>query len=257
MIRAATGRLVLAPQGSFPMSTRSHMRRELQDLARLAGSMPKEQPTPSSAGAMAVAAASDRPTRPEGLEMARPTAPSSGSMRILASVATVPPPAFPVSAATAAKSGASPRQHRRGRGSLVMVASFGLVVAIAGGGLLGRSLANRAGASGAAAAPPAPVAAQVVAPVVAPVDPPAPPQAPVVAAAATPPTTPAHAASSPARPTAAAAWHRPTRTVAKPATAAAGAPVAVAAATPAPAPASAPKDSLDELIRKAVASPSK
>src|SRR5208283_1943293 len=119
------------------MTTRNNMRRELQDLAKLADSMPKERPTPPPAQA------APAPARPSSPMLARPLTPSRISVTIPPTVASVPPPTF-------ASPTAQPR--RSGRGALIAVALAGLVVAIAGGGVLGKTLAHRASAPAAAAA---------------------------------------------------------------------------------------------------------
>jgi hypothetical protein len=143
------------------MSTRQNMRRELQDLAKLAQTMPKERPTPM-------------PTPAKAFE--RPSIPSRDSVSVPPAIASVPVSVPAVSAVA---------QPKRGRGLLVTLAAAGIAVAIVVGGAMGRTLAQRS-APAAAAKPPA-VAA--VAPVAPPVDPtptaPAAQPEPVVTAAPT------------------------------------------------------------------------
>jgi len=238
--------LVTAIEGKSTMSTRTQMRRELQDLARLADSIPKERPTPAPPPAKALVNAA--PPKSEPPALGRPPTPSRISI-------TIPPSVAPVELRVAAARAAAPRQ-KGGRGALISVALAGLVVAIAGGGVLGKTLAHNASGTTAPAA-----AAQVVAPVTPPSVPVAPVVAPVAAAVAPPPVV---AGPAPVVAVAAPAAVVAAPRVAAPAAPAAPHPVVAAARKPAPKPVviptgggSAAKDSLEDMIRKAVAAPSK
>jgi hypothetical protein len=234
---------VTAIEGKATMSTRTQMRRELQDLARLADSIPKERPTPVPAKAAPSPASTPAaaPAKPERPVLARPPTPSRISVTIPPTVASVQPPSQVARAARPSKKG--------GRGALISVALAGLVVAIAGGGVLGKTLAHNASGTAAAGA-----AAGMVAPVT-------PPAVPVAPAVATVTPTPVVAAAPVAAPVAAPAVAAPH---VGPAAPAAPHPVVAAARKPSPKPAviptgggSAAKDSLEDMIRKAVAAPSK
>jgi hypothetical protein len=215
------------------MTTRESMRRELQDLAKLAKTMPTETPPPVAA----------KPPRPA---LQRPPTPSTISVTIPPTVASVPPP-LQVQAGAAGKPA-----KKGGRGTLVAVALVGLVVAVGGGATLGRTLARHgAPAAAAAAAVQAPVVTTnpVAVPTAAvkPAPAPQPVAAAVPAVAAQTPTpqtqsAPAHAAPPPVAVTR-RVW--PARPAAK-SGAAPAAPVVV--------PSSAgTMDPLEAAIRKAVA----
>lgn len=229
------------------MSTRESTRRELQDLAKLAATMPKERPTPAPQATERVAA---KPPRPN---LQRPPTPSSISVTVPPAVASIPPPSAVAPAATSAGT--------KRRGGFVLSMALGLAVAIVGGAALGRTLAHRA------AKPAAAAAVQNVAPPPASATPAADtPPAPTAAAAPSTPATATQPAVTPPGPTpqpvaAAAVPHAapavapkaaafvPKRTV-KPATAAKSSLNANV-----PASGSGAKDPLEEAIRKAVASP--
>lgn len=207
------------------MTTRESTRQELRDLAKLAATMPKERPTP----APPVAAA---PVQEGTLQRAPAPSVPSAMASIPPASATVPPVTRP-----------------RGQGLLLTSVVLGLALAVGGGISLGRTLAHRAaplaaGASeakalslGTPAAPP---------PASAPSPAPLPPEAVTALAAATAgataPSAVATAAVSPAAATRSVPAVTPRRM---------GRPAARPAGPTGPA----AKDSLDEAIRKAVASP--
>jgi hypothetical protein len=214
------------------MGTRESTRQELRDLAKLAATMPKERPTPVAA------APARRPT------LQRPPTPSSISkLTVPPAVASIPPASRTLEPPTSRKGG--------GRGVLMTSIVLGLAVAVGGGVTLGRTLAHRAPSAAAAsdakavtfgtpaaAPPPATAAAPLPAPAPAP-----------VAAAATATATAAAAATAATvttaapKPAAAARRYAPRPAAAKPA---ANVPASTSGGA---------KDSLDEAIRKAVASP--
>jgi hypothetical protein len=207
------------------MTTRESTRRELQDLAKLAASMPKERPTPL----------------PERPALQRPSTPSSISVNVPPAVASIPPPSDLASASASGK---------RSRTPLVIVSvSLGLALAIAGGAEVGRYVARRGATSAAAGAPvmatanatvaslpPAPAAAPLPAPPAAPAPDTVPP---AVAAAAT--MTPAARATPTAAPK---RW--------QPAPHPAAAKTSLTATIPTSG-GGGSKDSLEDAIRKAVA----
>jgi hypothetical protein len=242
-------------RGGKMMSTRENMRRELKELARLAETMGKERTSDSWHPA------DERPSSPPGLSSV--------------SVPPVVPPSIPPPVAASVPVEVPFRNRKRG-GVLAVVVGASLAAALMGGAVLGRSFAPHPVAAAAAANPPPPaetplaiptapslsaiVAAHGVAdPQPDPVEPPAAVAVPTpnAGAAAPPPAkrrgptsvaAPRHASkapppaiAAPATPAAPAAAALPA--AAKPAAAAANIPAA-------PAPAS---DSLDDMIRKAVA----
>jgi hypothetical protein len=254
------------------MSTRESMRRELKELAKLAETMRKESEAKASADLYAYEAAPEQP----------------GELALTTSSVTVPPVVPPSVPPPDDAGEVDLPVLSRGRGRLAVFVGVGLAAALVGGAALGRSFASQR----AAAHTPAPVvaAAAVAAPLPAqPADPPAPPPAAAAAAPAIESTIVAPAPTTPPAPTAAspATPRRRTpgpglRRFAKPgpakgaAAAAADAPAPAAAGatdsdTPPPAapkPAAAAKpanaapqttsgDSLEDMIRKAVAAPAK
>jgi hypothetical protein len=216
------------------MTTRQNMRRELQDLAKLASTIPAERPTPP----------------PPAHALERPPTPSRVSVTIPPSVASIP--------AIAVQSTSAPRTAKRSRGSVIGLAVAGLALAIVGGAAFGRTLAHRAPpAAAAAAAAPAP-AVIVASPVKAsPVEVPAPvavmpPQgaittAPVAPVAPTPAVATVAVAPSPPPQAPIAATRR---TLPPPRAAAAPKPSLVANI---PTSGGGSKNSLEDAIRKAVA----
>jgi hypothetical protein len=248
------------------MSTRENMRRELKELAKLAETIGKE-PVAESA-----------PVRQEPYEspqrlIERPSTPQS------LSTFTVPP-VSPSMGAEAFVEAEAPRiRKRRGRGVVAIAIAVGLAGALVGGAQLGRSLAFRltkpaAKTVAAAAAMPAPqpaVADISHAPAIpAPVQPTAPAvETPSVPATPTAPSasSPALASSPKAKISAPHHWSKPSTSKAAVATPEAtpaadtGAPSApkpvaakpAAAANNAPPAAAGGGDSLEDLIRKAVA----
>jgi len=210
------------------MTTRQNMRRELQDLAKLASTIPAERPTPP----------------PSAPALERPSTPSRVSVTIPPSVASIP--------AITVQSAAAPRAAKRGRGSLIGLAVAGLALAIVGGAAFGRTLAHRSPPAAAAAAPAAPpiVASPVTPPAVA-LPAPAPVAHPQVVATASPvapappPAATTAVAPAPQAPVAAAR-----RAPAPPKAAATPKPSLVANI---PTSGGGSKNSLEDAIRKAVA----
>ncbi|HEY6461356.1 MAG TPA: hypothetical protein VIY73_14420 [Polyangiaceae bacterium] len=228
------------------MGARESTRQELRELAKLAGTMPKERtPTPTPLQRM--------PT------LQRPPTPSTVSRL------TVPPAVASIAPASRTLTPPNGRASRGGRGALLTSVVIGLLVALAGGVTLGRTLARRSAI--AAAGPGTPVV--------------------VAAIAAQPPVSPL-AAGNPVLPASTSAGVAPSPAPSPASPATTSAPLAIALATPtaavavAPAskaavrrsgwrpaprhasaarsptsstPATAGKDTLDEAIRKAVASP--
>ena len=230
------------------MTTRNIQRRELQDLARLADTMPRQRATTAPVPAQPAQPARDvaAPPRPPRPELARPPTPSRISVTIPPAVASLAPPG----SALASRSNAPRTSSRAGRGALIGVAVAGLVVAIAGGGVLGRTLAHRSAPAAAAVAPPPAMALPARTTVAAAA------ASPVTAAVVTPPsatqstgvTASPAAVTAPAAPRAAAVGPR------RPATRSTAAIAAALKPAAAPPPA---KDSLEEAIRRAVAAPTK
>jgi hypothetical protein len=259
------------------MSTRESMRRELKELAKLAETMRKESEAKASADLYAYE------PQPEQ---------QPGELALTTSSVTVPPVVPPSVPPPDDLGEVDLPVLSRGRGRLAVFVGAGLAVALVGGAALGRSLASQR----AVAHAPAPVvaAAAAVAPLPPqPADLPAPPApaaaAPVIEStivAPAPPTPPASNGASPAIPrrrTPGPGLRRftkagPAKGAVTPTTAdapaAAGATdtdTSTPAAPPAPKPAAAAKpagaanaapqttsgDSLEDMIRKAVAAPAK
>jgi hypothetical protein len=207
------------------MTTRDTTRRELRDLARMAATMPREVSPP--------------PAPAKNASPPRPPAPSSAS-RI-----TVPPAS--ASIPPASRTVEPPSRRPRGGRSTLLWSSLGagLAIAMVGGVTLGRTLAHHQTTAGASvpALPPAVVDA-TPSPVV-----------PATATAAPAAVLPAVTAPQPAARDAPVSASLPTAVTPKPAIAPRR-PVWRAPPKGAP-PAATPAghDSLDEAIRRAVASP--
>ncbi|HEY1694263.1 MAG TPA: hypothetical protein VGG39_18970 [Polyangiaceae bacterium] len=232
------------------MGARESTRQELRDLAKLAGTMPKDRTAPPPAIASAPA-----PSRPA---LQRPPTPSSVSKL------TVPPAVASIAPASRTVAPPTGRARRGGRGVVLTSLVIGLVVAVTGGVTLGRTLARRSAVATSGPATPVVVAG-------APAPPPASPPAEgnaaltaVPAAVASPPPAPSPSPATTSAPLATtlatsvgaravppASKVAPRRSGWRPtprSAAAARLPVSAAVATGG-------KDSLDEAIRKAVASP--
>jgi hypothetical protein len=219
------------------MGTRESTRQELRDLAKLAATMPKERPTPTPVATAPL----QRPT------LQRPPTPSSISkLTVPPAIASIPPASRTLEPPTSRKGG--------GRGVLMTSIVLGLAVAVGGGVTLGRTLAHRtppaAAASDAkvvsfgtpaAAPPPATAAAPLPAPAPVPVA--AAATATATAAAVPATATAATVTTAAPKPAAAARRYWPRPAAAKPA---ANVPASTSGGA---------KDSLDEAIRRAVASP--
>lgn len=239
------------------MSTRESMRRELRELAKLAETKRQEQTkTPRSSGewsyvdpAAEAATAAESPVEEKGavgLEPADAVDPPSWP-----SSATVPPvvpsagtPSIPSELERLAASAPAPR-----RGSRWLIAGFAAVVLV-GAAVVGQRLQHGTAAPTAMAATPPP-------PPAVPQEPLPPPAAEPANAAVAPAAAPPPAAAAPAPVVAngpsthrTAPAPRPAKTPRSPSPS--------AATKPAPAGAAANHvDSLDDLMRKAVSSPSK
>jgi len=259
-------------------TTREEMRRELKELTKLAETMRKE------------AAPDSRPPYAHLLEPENNLAPPTPDRPLSVSSVTVPPVVQPSVPPPATDVDDFP-PLRRGRKGLMAVAVGGaLVVALVGGAAVGRSVtSHRAAANAAIPVSTGPVQGPLVVdppqdplpaqapPAQAPADPPAPPVVAAVAAAANPaPATPPAATPAAHRRAGGGAPHRAAKLAAAPKSAAGDAPaaaaendapapapakatpVAKAAVVPLAAPAAAPaggsNDSLEDMIRKAVAS---
>jgi hypothetical protein len=253
------------------MSTRESMRRELKELAKLAETMRKESEAKASADLYAYEAPPEQP----------------GELALTTSSVTVPPVVPPSVPPPDDAGEVDLPVLSRGRGRLAVFVGVGLAAALVGGAALGRSFASQRAVAHTRA--PEVAAAAVAAPLPAPpADPPAPLPAAAAAAPAVestivapaPPTPPASTAASPATPrrrTPGPGLRRftkpgPAKGAATPTDApaptAAGAtdsdtpppaaPKPAAAAKPAnAAPQTTSGDSLEDMIRKAVAAPAK
>jgi hypothetical protein len=219
------------------MTARESTRQELRDLAKLASTMPRERTSPPPS-----VAAPSRPT------LQRPPTPSSVSRL------TVPPAVASIAPASRTVAPQTRAARRRGRSVLLPSMVAGLIVAVAGGVTLGRTLAHRTAVSTTAAAPPAVPAPPPSVPAASPV--PATAPTPVVATSPAPATPAAATATSPKPQLSVAPATPAPRAVLRRGSWKPAAKTSLAATVPAATPPSAGgKDSLDEAIRKAVASP--